>query len=297
MNQRHSLSRALILLPLCLLLAAASSTRAQTAPPGTDGPRTVVRSDTGIAPIIPAMFEPLTTGGLLDSLLVTNQPYAAVFDSETVQKAADGTTATTRVVTRVYRDTDGRTRREQTFYPAGATPGANDAAQSVTIYDPVSRWKYSLNPAARTAERFKLPTALPTGAIFNNQVPQLVKIFRQENPQTGAVTAYTLPAPVLLPLGNQTIAGVPTAGWRVTMRVPAGALGNAAAVDATYETWFSLDLKLLVKCTVANPTSGSHTLLARSISRTAPAAALFAVPADYTTREMGAVRTDLPPPR
>lgn len=161
----------------------------------------------------------------------------------------------------------------------------------------MSRWKYSLNQSARTAERFKLPATLPTGALFNNQVPQLTKIFRQENSQTGAVTAYTLPAPVLLPLGNQTIAGVAAAGWRVTMRVPAGALGNAAATDAVYETWFALDLKLLVKCTVSNPTGGSHTLLARSISRTVPAAALFTVPADYTTREMGAVRTDLAPPR
>jgi len=275
--------------------ALTTTAQAQTSP--APGPITVVRSEAGIAPVIPAMIEPLTTGGLLDSLLVTNQPFSTVFDSETVQTRAGGTPVTTRVVTKIYRDAAGRTRREQNFYPAGATPGANDAAQSVSIYDPVARWKYSLNAAARTAERYKLPTALPTGAIFNNQVPLVTRIFRNENPQTGTVAAYTLSAPVLLPLGNQTIAGGAASGWRVTMRVPAGALGNSTAMDAVYEMWFALDLKLLVKCTVTNPTSGSHTLLARTISRTAPAAALFTVPADYTTREMGTVRTDLAPPR
>lgn len=70
-------------LALVAAFAALTTTaQAQTAP--APGPITVVRSDVGIAPVIPAMFEPLTSGGLLDSLLVTGQPYAAVFDSETV---------------------------------------------------------------------------------------------------------------------------------------------------------------------------------------------------------------------
>lgn len=262
-------------------------------------PATRIQSEGGISPVLPQMIEPLTTAGLLDAPLVAGQPFAATFESTTVRPAANGASATTRVNTKIYRDAAGRVRREQTFYAANAAaPSPTDAPQSVTIFDPVAGWKYSLNGARRTAGRFRLSTTVRTDALFSNQIAAITRIHRIENPATGAAgTAHTLPAPVVQPLVAQTIAGVIAAGRRVTFRVPAGALGNSAATDAVYETWFAADLKLLVKCTVDNPGNGSHTLLLKTISRGGQAASLFEVPAGYTTKEMGVIRNDLPPPR
>jgi hypothetical protein len=67
-----------------LVLAAATSAPAQTgnSPENGGGSRTAVRSDAGVAPIFPQMFEPVATAGLFDDKLVKNQPVAAVFESE-----------------------------------------------------------------------------------------------------------------------------------------------------------------------------------------------------------------------
>ena len=48
--------------------------------------------------------------------------------------------------TRIYRDSEGRTRREQLLTATGEV-------QSVSISDPVAGSMYVLNPAARTAHR------------------------------------------------------------------------------------------------------------------------------------------------
>ncbi len=289
---------ALALFVLLTIAAGVASTQSVNQPAAAvEGPRTRVTSDVGIAPVLPGMFEPLTTGGLLDGLFVRNQPYSATFESETVRRAPDGTSNTSQTVTRVWRDANGRTRREQIFYPTGAIPSATDAAQSVVIFDPAAGWGYALNQANRTAQRHRLPATLPLGTLFDNQVPLLVKILRQENPAAGTPPqSFTLAAPLALPLGIQTINGVAATGRRVTLRLPAGAVGNQAAVDAVYETWIAADLQMLVKAVVGNPASGTHTFQLKTISRANPAPGLFAVPSDYATSEMGAIRTDLPPP-
>lgn len=292
MKQTNSL-----LLALLLLLLATVTATAQTTNPTVEGPRTSVRSDKGIAPVNPSMFELLATGGLLDDVLVKNKPLAAVFESENAELQANGTTTRRRVATKIYRDKDGRTRREQIFYPIGTNPSPGDAAQSITIYDPVARWGYSVNPVRQMASRYKLPAVPVPSAPFNNQLPLLVKILRNTNPQTGTVTGYTLEPPRFQLLGRQAIAGIEAEGARVTIKIPAGALGNATQMETVYETWISVDLRMLVKSVVSNPLSGTHTLLLKTINRSEQPRTLFEVPAGYPVTEMGVVRTDLPPPR
>ncbi len=132
------------------------------------------------------------------------------------------------------------------------------------------------------------------GAPFNNQLPLLTRILRT-NPQTGAVSTYTLEPPLVQPLGRQTIAGVEADGVRVTIRVPAGALGNAAQIETVYETWIALDLRMLVKSVVSSPLGGTHTYLLTSINRVEQPRSLFEVPAGYPTREMGVRRIGVTP--
>src|ERR1700726_2802573 len=50
-----------------------------------------------------------------DAQVVKGKPYSADTSTETVQTLADGNRIVHRTVSKVYRDSDGRTRREQTF--------------------------------------------------------------------------------------------------------------------------------------------------------------------------------------
>ncbi len=61
-----------------------------------------------------------------------------------------------RPPTRIYRDSEGRTRREQL--------SSTGDVQSVSISDPVAGSTYVLNPADRTAQRNHAFVALPTAA-------------------------------------------------------------------------------------------------------------------------------------
>ena len=286
-----------ILPTLAVLLFITGTVPTQTQNPASSDieHHLVVRSNAGITAVVPSMFEPIATGGLLDDVLVKNKPFAAVFESETVQTLANGASKR-RVATKVYRDKDGRTRREQIVYPNGTTP-TNTAAPIISVYDPVAHFGYAINSTTRTAERRKLPLDLLPGAPFDNKIPLSIEILRSGNSPNGTAQKYTLETPILLPLGKQTIAGVQADGWRVTIKVPAGALGNAGPIESVYEMWLALDLGMMVKFSAKNPVSGEHTLLLKSISRAEQSRALFEVPTEYKLSEMGVRRTDLAPPR
>ncbi len=287
-----------ILFSFTLVLAASIAALMQTTnPPASEGPRTIIKSDTGVAPVIPALFETVVNGGFLDGRTVTNKPVSAVLESETVRMLPGGATNTRRVLTRLYRDAAGRTRREQIFYTNGETPSPSDTASTFSIFDPVARWNYSVNPLRRIAARHRLPAALPTNPVLGNQAPLVTEIFRNPNTGGSATAAYTLSAPVTLALGKQTIAGVEADGWRVIYKIPPGALGNAAQIETVYEAWIAADLQMLVKCTITSPVSGTLRMTATSLSRTAPASSLFTVPAGYATSEMGTVQPNATPPR
>lgn len=289
-----------ILLSL-IILGAAGAALAQTgggsAPGGGVERRTAVRSDAGVAPVIPSMFEPIAAAGLLDARLVRNKPLAAVFESAAVQTLANGASDARRVTTKIYRDGDGRTRREQIFYVAAAGQPPVETGRAVSIYDPVAGYGYSINPATRTVQRYRLPSLQQQqSAPFNNRIPTSVEILRNDNPQTGTVRRYALEPPRVESLGRQQIAGVEAEGWRVTIKVPAGAIGNAAPLETVYETWIAGDLQMLVKGSVRNPVGGEHTLNLTTINRAEQPRSLFEVPAGYTVIDMGVKRTDLTPP-
>jgi lipoprotein-anchoring transpeptidase ErfK/SrfK len=81
----------------------------------------------------------------VESRITTGAPYSAEAVTESLQVLSDGNRIARKTTTRVYRDSEGRTRREQ-LTSAGTV-------QSVTISDPVAGSMYVLNPAERTAHR------------------------------------------------------------------------------------------------------------------------------------------------
>jgi hypothetical protein len=84
----------------------------------------------------------MKTIGAVRGMTVKNAPYSAEEVSESSQMLADGTRIHRENRTQVYRDSEGRTRRE--------TP------DNITITDPVSNVTYLLNPKTMTGQKLAM---------------------------------------------------------------------------------------------------------------------------------------------
>jgi TonB family protein len=88
-----------------------------------------------------------------DSKVVKGAPYSAESVTESVQALADGNRITHNSKASIYRDGEGRTRRDQTLSHIGPWATSDEPAQSVFINDPVAGAHYVLNPRTRTAQK------------------------------------------------------------------------------------------------------------------------------------------------
>lgn len=257
---------------------------------------------------------------------VKNAPYSAEATTETVQTLADGNRIVHKTTTLVYRDSEGRTRRDQTLNAIGPYAVAGEARQIITINDPVAGVNYVLNPKNHVAQKskpfvfdFKIGE-LPNGV----RIEKNVRIEKRD--KDGNVTIITtpdaqdaphppappsMPAPPAIPaapmggeffvynyssadsknakresLGTQTIEGVTAEGTRVTTTIPAGQIGNERDIVTIDERWYSKDLQVLVQSKHSDPRFGETTYRLTNINRSEPSPSLFQVPSDYTVKEM-----------
>src|SRR6266849_2778956 len=96
--------------------------------------------------------------GAVKGMTVKGAPYSAEEVNENNQMLADGTRIHREIRTTVYRDSEGRTRRE--------TP------ESITITDPVANVTYFLNPKTMTGQ--KLPMASGNFTFIRSGSPGVV---------------------------------------------------------------------------------------------------------------------------
>lgn len=87
-------------------------------------------------------------------------------------------------------------------------------------------------------------------------------------------------------LGTRDFDGIKAQGKLHTYEIPAGAIGNRNPIVVTDEHWFAPDLQVTVYTKHNDPRSGEVVYRLEKIKREEPAAALFAVPADYTVKDM-----------
>lgn len=92
----------------------------------------------------------------VESKLTRNAPYSAEAVTESTQLLADGNRIVTKSASRVFRDGEARTRREQ-LNQAGTD------AVNITISDPVAGNTYILDPATHVAFRNGFIMTTPTG--------------------------------------------------------------------------------------------------------------------------------------
>ena len=257
----------------------------------------------------------------LETRTVKNAPYSAEVVSDHMQQLADGNRIVEHSSGRVYRDNEGRVRREED------RPSGNP---SVSIVDPVSGVSYSLDPERRIAWK----TSTETGVAIMNKLnaakteaakaevakleaelkrraeqdPDLIEMRKKLEAarRTGETMAVEAGAGIVTmrryPGGGEqhkdevlppkTMEGVRVEGHRMTKTIAAGAIGNEWPITIVSEEWTSPDLQVLVLTDRKDPRAGDSSYKLQRIVRGEPSATLFQVPSDYEVRETGIRRFD-----
>jgi len=200
--------------------------------------------------------------------VVTGAPYSAQAVTEHTQTLADGNTIHTTITANLYRDSQGRTRREQEVGTVGPWAAEGGPRKMITIGDPVGGSIYVLNPTSLVAHQMPFPAR--AGERRNAARPQRAKA---ENANVATE-----------PLGTQVINGVTAQGTRTTRTIPAGQMGNQAPLVITVERWYSPELQTDVMRKETNPQFGETTFQLTNIVRAEPQAALFQLPSNYTLK-------------
>jgi len=224
-------------------------------------------------------------GGFLNSA-VKNAPYSAEEITEFNQVLADGTRIHNESHAMVYRDSQGRMRRE--------------SPDAITIWDPVANTSYFLDPKQQTVRQMPLavqvfstsegtgrttvevrmgalgkeaelppppPVPLSGGAIyFKSQ--RRAEFGASENAKTEA-------------LGRRTVEGVATDGSRQVSTIETGAIGNDRPIQIASERWFSQELQIPILTRHNDPRTGEEVQRVVNVNRAEPSADLFQAPAGY----------------
>ena len=196
---------------------------------------------------------------------VTGIPLTAQIVVTHENTLSDGNRISRTSQTTLYRDAQGRTRREVTV--EAATPATGSVKHVIImINDPVSGKRYMLDPTNKTARELRGPHG--PGDHPKRPAGEALKEMLSKNVQRDQ-------------LGNKTISGYEASGVKVTRTIAAGEIGNEKPIEVVTERWFSADLQLPVLVIHTDPMMGTATTKMTSVTRGEPDASLFQVPSDY----------------
>jgi hypothetical protein len=186
-----------------------------------------------------------------------------------VHTLADGSTTTQTFVQLVWRDSQGRTRREILRHnPEGGE------YRSIIVTDPVAgmyvKWTTGYEPDPRVVTLWSLSRALTAQAPIPSSVPPA---------KTVAASTPGFQREVLPP---QNINGVYAEGTRTTRTIALDEESSHRVIQVINEVWVSPDLKIIVRHVSDDPRTGTTTTELTDVVREDPNPDLFRAPAGYT---------------
>jgi hypothetical protein len=211
------------------------------------------------------MMEMHGPGDIGEGKTVTGTPLTAQIVITHENTLADGNRISRTSQTTLYRDAQGRTRREMTV-EAGTPATASVKHTIIMVSDPVAGKRYMLDPINKTARELRGPHA--PGDRPDHPGGEAIKEMLSKNVQR-------------VQLGTKTIGGYEASGEKVTRTIAAGEIGNEKPIEVVTERWFSADIQLPVLLVHTDPVMGTATTKVTSVTRGEPDASLFQVPPDY----------------
>jgi hypothetical protein len=200
--------------------------------------------------------------------VVSGAPYSGEWTNERVQTLADGThiTGTQQNNKKVWRDSQGRVRTEESLLVNGLAPAKGGQFVLVEINDPVAGFTYVLDDQNKSVHRFAITGPPAPRAVPPTPAPAAEKAQVHWSSEK---------------LGTQNIEGLVAEGTRGTRTIPIGEIGNDGPLLITSESWFSRELKETVLSKNSDPRYGENLTRLTNISRAEPDAALFAPPTGF----------------
>jgi hypothetical protein len=217
--------------------------------------------------------------------VIKNAPFSADIVTESVQVLPDGNRIKQSSTVRLYRDSEGRTRREQSLRNLGGLAPNASLPEVAFINDPVGGASYALNLEKRTvtkssAGRGAFGRGPGAGAGSASDAPRAMP--GGPGPAGRGRTSRNLKTESL---GRQIVEGVQADGVRTTLTYAAGEIGNENPVQVVTESWYSPELQTYVLRKRSDPRSGETSTRYTNISRTEPSRMLFEPPADFKVVE------------
>lgn len=261
-----------IILTCCsFMLLTFAMALAQNTAPGPDAPSVMVVSGVGSGVGVSTQnffYREIQRGGEF----VKGAPYTATAITETTQVLADGNRIVNKSSALLARDSEGRTRREETMSKVGPLPV--NATSMVFINDPTDNSDYLLNLQEQTADVLRHQK----GGVMTVEQRRVIETkINAEKPvrvqESNEVKRETL--------GTQVIEGLSCEGQLETQTIPAGSIGNERAITITSETWASPELHLLVMRKRNDPRFGETLYKLTDIKRVEPDPSLFKVPGNF----------------
>jgi hypothetical protein len=234
--------------------------------------------------------------------VVKKAPYSAEATIESVQTLSDGNRISHRQTVYLYRDSEGRTRREETLAAIGPWASEGPPPTIVTIQDPVSGINYVLDSRRKLATKLPpLPPLSPMNATVSaTKLPPPPPMGKDtvffDGPGTmGAQMAMGGGVDIgiegrhdkekVASLGKEDIAGVPAEGTRTTTTIPANTIGNERPLEIISEKWSSPELQIVVRTKQSDPRFGETSYEVTTLDKGEPSHALFEVPPDYQVKD------------
>ncbi|HTS48585.1 MAG TPA: hypothetical protein VMH05_11610 [Bryobacteraceae bacterium] len=209
--------------------------------------------------------------------VVTGAPYSAQASTQFTQTLADGTHIQRSSTASMARDSQGRTRTEQTMSSIGPLSASGATPRTtVFIHDPVASMSYVLDPSAHTVRQMQISQRGPQSQ--NGTASSRARPMAHARHGANATTED---------LGTQVIQGLNATGTRVTRTIAAGSAGNDRAIQVVTETWYSPDLQMVVMSKSSDPRFGESVYQLTNITRAEPDPTLFTVPSGYTVMQGG----------
>lgn len=258
---------------------------------------------------------------------VKNSPLSAEEVNESVQTLADGNRIVRKSSGKMYRNSEGRTRREMSGGIGGMLGTTYSMGQGISIASPAAGQLLSTN--LRTAQVVEMTAGQGVNVVSSPEptvaqkraIEERVRVTGTLAPiamtgqggqvmATGPITiapsiasggaAYTLSTASSKydvkteDLGTRDFEGISAEGTRRTTTIPAEAIGNERPIEIVYERWFSKDLGLVVYSKNTDPRFGEQTYRLTNIVRAEPDPSLFAVPTRRANGEPATVYRTVP---